>query len=211
MAPRPNSDTISYRPNLLFSRFSMGSVSARQTSGFTPGRNRGTPSMVSPASSRTTPTHGWIRYVRNAVIRQAQPQGNAEQLIERLASGAEAAAVGNGDSQVLVRIDWSVVDADFVVEVRTGRASAKTNIADDIAPVDVLAGSNRVAGKVSVARANAVTMVKHHRLAVSAEEIYESDDTIGRGDHLVAVSAANIDSAVERTFTIERIDTLAKT
>lgn len=48
---------------------------------------------------------------------------------ELLASCCKTAGVGHGYAQVLVGIDWRVVDADFVVEVRTGAAAAEADVA----------------------------------------------------------------------------------
>ena len=68
-----------------------------------------------------------------------------------LAAGGEAAIVGDGDAEILVGIDRGVVDAHFVVEVGTGRASAGPNIADYVAAVDVLSRSDGKTREMAVA------------------------------------------------------------
>src|SRR5579871_976498 len=54
-------------------------------------------------------------------------------------------------------------------------------------------------------------MVNHDRLAIAAHRFCEGHDAIGRGDDLGAIAASDIDSAMERSFTIEWIDALAET
>ena len=56
-----------------------------------------------------------------------------------LAAGLKAAAVSDGDAEVFVRIDGSVVDANFVVKMWTGGAAAETDIADRVAAMNALA------------------------------------------------------------------------
>jgi len=43
---------------------------------------------------------------------------------EVLAASGEAASVCDGQAQILVGIDWGVVDANFVVQVGAGAAAA---------------------------------------------------------------------------------------
>jgi hypothetical protein len=52
---------------------------------------------------------------------------NAVRVVSRfLAAGGEAAIVGDGDAEILVGIHRGVVDAHFVMEVRTDRPLAPT-------------------------------------------------------------------------------------
>jgi hypothetical protein len=46
--------------------------------------------------------------------------------------------VGDRNAEVLVGIDWGVVDADFIVQMGTGAATAKAYVSNDFAPVYVL-------------------------------------------------------------------------
>jgi len=41
-----------------------------------------------------------------------------------LGAGGDSAQAGKRQPQVLVGVDWGIVDADFVVEMRAGGASA---------------------------------------------------------------------------------------
>src|ERR1700757_1035945 len=123
-----------------------------------------------------------------------------------LAAGSEAAAVGNGDAEVFIGIDRDVVDANFVMEMRPGGASAFPNIADYVAPMHTLSSGNGETRKVPVAGADAVAVVDHDGFAVAAHHVGKGHDAIRRGDDLRAVAAADIDSAVKCAFPVERID-----
>src|SRR5882762_8276835 len=125
-----------------------------------------------------------------------------------LASRLEAAAVGDSHAEILVGIDRSVVDANFVVKVRTSGTSAQADVADGVAAMDLLSGSDCKTGKVAVAGRDAVAMVHGDELAVSALELREGDYTIRRGDYRMAVYTANVHTAVKRAFPVEGIDAL---
>ena len=59
-----------------------------------------------------------------------------------LRAGGESADVSHRHAEVLVGINWGLVDADFVVEVRTSGASAEADVAEDVATVNILAGGD---------------------------------------------------------------------
>src|ERR1700733_13616609 len=86
-----------------------------------------------------------------------------------LASGGKSAAVGYGDAEILVGIDRSVVNADFIVEMRTGRTSALAHVADHVAAMHALSSRDGKAGEMPVAGADAVAVVDHDGLAVAAQ------------------------------------------
>ena len=58
----------------------------------------------------------------------------------RLTAGGKPASVRDVQAEVLVRIDGRVVDADFIVEMRASRSSARADITNDVATMNVLAG-----------------------------------------------------------------------
>src|SRR5205807_981257 len=95
-----------------------------------------------------------------------------------LASGCEAAAVGHGQAQVFVWINRSVIDPDFVVEMRTGRTTAQADVADCVTAVDLLSGDHGKVGEVPVAGADSVAVVNHNSAAVPPQEVSEGDYTI---------------------------------
>src|SRR5215470_12001406 len=128
----------------------------------------------------------------------------------RLAPCRKSARVGDCNAEILVRIDGRVVDAHFVVEVRTGATSAETDVADDVAAAYMLSGTDRKGRQVAEARDNPVTMIEHHRAAIAAHIVGEVHLAVGRSYHRLTDDRSNIDSSVERAFTVERIDTFAK-
>ncbi len=88
-----------------------------------------------------------------------------------LASRSKAAAVRDCDAEVLVGIDGGVIDADFVVKMGAGRASAFSYITNHVAAMHRLSGSHRVAGKMAITGADAVAVIDHDLLAVSAHDL----------------------------------------
>src|SRR5947209_4130185 len=127
-----------------------------------------------------------------------------------LRARCETADVCHREPQILVGIHRSVVDAHFVVQVRTGRASAEADVADGVAAVDVLPGGDGEAGKMAVAGGDAVSVVNHDGATVAAQKISESNCAVSRSDHGRADTGGDIDTGVERAFSIERIDALAE-
>ena len=123
-----------------------------------------------------------------------------------LASGLVAAASGYGQAEVLVGIDWSVVDADFVVEMGTGGASAHADIADGIATMDLLSRRDGEARQVSIAGGDGVAMVDHDGFAISAKEVGElwgkfmskdftnnPHDFVAEGDKVIALTTVKLE------------------
>ena len=113
-------------------------------------------------------------------------------------------------AEILVGVHWRVVDADFVVKVWTRRTSAQSDISNRIAPADVLPGDYSEVRKVAITRADAVSVIDHHRATVAAHEISEGDCPIGRSHDWLPNTGRNIDAAMKRAFTVEWIDALAK-
>ena len=118
--------------------------------------------------------------------------------------------MGHSEAQVLVGIHRGVVDADFVVEVRPGRASAEADVADGVAAMDVLSGGDGEARKVAEAGGDSVSMVDHNSASVAAQKISERNGAVGRSDHGRADTGGDIDTGVEGAFSIERINALAE-
>ena len=116
--------------------------------------------------------------------------------------------MGDGDPKIFIRIDRSVVDANFVVQVGSGGASAETDITDGVTAMDVLARRDRETRKMAVAGGDAVAVIHHDQLPVPAHEIRKGDDAIRRSDDRVTVVAANVHPAVKRAFPVERVDAL---
>ncbi len=90
--------------------------------------------------------------------------------------------MGYGHAQVFVGVDGGVVDADLVVEVGSGGAAAEADVADGVAAVDELSGSDGEAGEVAVAGGDAVSVIDDDGASVTAEEVGEDDRAVRGGD-----------------------------
>src|ERR1700733_1913310 len=128
-----------------------------------------------------------------------------------LAAGLKVAAVSDGDAEVFVRIDWSVVDANFVVKMWTGGAAAETDIADRVAAMNALARCDGEPGEMAIPGRDAMAMIHHNGLTVSAHEFGERNYAIGGRNHRMPIAAADINATVKCSFPVEGINALAKT
>ena len=127
-----------------------------------------------------------------------------------LASRCKSAHMRIGNAQVLVRINWDVIDSDFVVEMRAGAASAVTNVADGIPTMHVLPGIHGEALHVSIACGDAMAMIENDGASVSTHKVGELDNGICRCHDRLTVHATNVDAGVESALTIEWIDAFSK-
>src|SRR4051812_35098234 len=129
---------------------------------------------------------------------------------EQLHPGVDVLGLGEGHAQVLIRIDGRVVDADLIVEVGAGAASAKSDVADSFAFVDALSGGDIEARKMSVAGGDAVAVIDLDEVSVAAHVTGIDDDAISRRNDRIAVGARNIDAGVECAFTAEWVRAFAE-
>src|SRR6266480_3351668 len=111
--------------------------------------------------------------------------------------------MGEGKTQILVGIDWSVVDTNFVMEMWTGTATAQTDVADRIAAMHMLSGSHCEIGQMSVASADAVTVVNHDGTAIAAHEIRKDHYSIGGSHHALTIRRCDIHPAMKCALTVE--------
>src|SRR6266446_10763549 len=118
--------------------------------------------------------------------------------------------MGEGESQIFMRINWSVVDTNFVMEVWTGAATAQADVADSIAAMDVLSGGHCEVGQVSVASADPVTVVDHDGTAVAAHEIRKAHHAVGGSHHALTIRRRDVHPAVKCAFTVKWIDPFAE-
>src|SRR6266436_5411199 len=70
-------------------------------------------------------------------------------------------------AQEALRIDSFAVDARLVVQMRSGGAAGRADLADDLAGLDRVADLGVDAGEVAVARRHAVAVVDLDHLAVA--------------------------------------------
>src|SRR6266404_2666293 len=125
-------------------------------------------------------------------------------------AGGEDGHLREGAAQVLVRIYGDVVDADFVVEVRTGAAAAQADVAEHVAASNRLAGCDGETGQVAVACADAVRVLHDDDASVAAHDVGEGDNAVRRRQHGAAVAGGDVHAAVEGAFTAERVYALAE-
>ena len=127
-----------------------------------------------------------------------------------LLAGGVGAYSGYRQAKIFVGVYGDVVDADFVVEMGAGGASALAYVADGVAAMDVLPGGDGEAREVAVASGDAVAVVEHDGASVAAEEVGEGDGAIGRRDHGRAYVGGDIDAGVEGAFSVKGIDAFAE-
>jgi hypothetical protein len=88
-----------------------------------------------------------------------------------------------------MRIHWSVINANFVMQVRTGAATAQPDIANCVAPAHKLSGNDRIAGKMAIAGGNSVAVVKGDSPPIPTHEVGKSHHAIGWGDDRLAIGS----------------------
>src|SRR5215472_17092873 len=124
--------------------------------------------------------------------------------------GSESDLLGERKAEVLVGIDGCVEDADLVVEMRAGAASALTHIAQGIATVNHLSRAHGKTGKMPVEGADAVAVIDNDGATVAVHQVGKLNHSIRGRDDLGADLAGHIHTAMKRAFPTEGIDPFAK-
>ena len=96
------------------------------------------------------------------------------------------------------------------MQVRSGRAPACAFQSNNVAALYMRAHMRAERRKMPVPRADAKSMINHDQLAVPRALLHHRDDSIRRGVHRVPIMRSNVHSRMERAFTTERIQPLAK-
>jgi len=117
---------------------------------------------------------------------------------------------GGGVAHVAPGVDWGVVHADFVVDVRASGAAADAGVADDFTALDASAGDDGVRGKMRVPGGESETVIDNDHATVAGVLIGADHDAVGGGVDGSAIVGADVDASVEGTFTRERIEAFAK-
>src|ERR1051325_7693225 len=91
------------------------------------------------------------------------------------------------------------------MQMWSGRASGRSNAADDLADLDLLADLNLDLRQVAVARRKSVAVVDLDHLAVAAAPAGGFHGAVGGGAHRVAGAAAEVETGVHRRPAEERI------
>src|SRR6266550_836594 len=74
----------------------------------------------------------------------------------------------------------------------------------------MLSGSHCEVGQMSVASADAVTVVDHDGAAIAAHEIGKDHHAVGGSHHALTIRRCDVHPAVKCPFTVERIDSFAE-
>ena len=123
-----------------------------------------------------------------------------------LTARGKAAGVRVGHAKVLVRINGCIVDTHFVVKVWSGRATAKSDVANGIATVDVLAGDHGEIRQVPVTGADSVPVIYNNSSSIAPQEISIGDHAIGGSHDRGPVGGRNVYAAMEGTLSVKGID-----
>ena len=107
--------------------------------------------------------------------------------------------------QILRGIHRRIVNADFVVQVRAGTVSGRTNIAQDVTPANVLPCDDGKSRKMSVEGFHSVAMIDDYFASVPCAHSSLENHSIRRRAYRVALAGGNVDAGVKCAFTLEGI------
>jgi hypothetical protein len=96
------------------------------------------------------------------------------------------------------------------MQMRTGAATAQSNVANSVAAANVLPGHYRVAGKMPIPSRDSVAVVKRDGPSITAHEVSEHYNAICRSYYRLAVRRRYVNPPVERTLAVEGIGSLAE-
>ena len=120
------------------------------------------------------------------------------------------AELSHGGAEIFVGIDRNALDADLVVQMRRGDAARAADVSDDLATMNVLAGSDGESGEMAVSGGDAMAVIEADEVSVTVHKLSEADYAVGSGVDRGAVGNGNINAAMERAFTVEGIDPLTE-
>src|SRR5258708_605465 len=96
------------------------------------------------------------------------------------------------------------------MQSRPSAAAALSYVTESTAATHRLSGAHHKAGHVSVERGDSVAMVDDHGASVTIHQIGKADHTVSRRDNARAVLGSNVHTAMESSFTVERINALSE-
>ena len=128
----------------------------------------------------------------------------------RLRTRVQHYGLRQGRAQIFVRIDGRIVNANFVVKVGAGAASAGSDVADYIAAVDGFSFGRSVGGHMPEQSRDAVSMIENYRSSIAVDVIIGSDCAVGWCHDGRAERGGDIYPGMECAFTVEGIDALAE-
>src|SRR5580698_2973971 len=107
--------------------------------------------------------------------------------------------------QILVGIDWGIVNADLVVQVRASTVPRRADIAKDVSTANVLSNGDSEPGKMSVKGLDAMAVVDDDFASVPGPEAGLHDSSISGYAHRVALVRGNVDPGVKCAFPINGV------
>src|SRR5947207_917065 len=127
-------------------------------------------------------SHDWVR------IAQSLPQGRpaawrADRRVKKFSSGAQVGSRSDNDgigeallaraqsdarAQKFLRIDGVAVDAGFVIQMRTGGAAGRADLADHLADLHDIADLDVDCGEMAVAGGEPVAVIDLDHAAIAA-------------------------------------------
>src|ERR1700684_50871 len=107
--------------------------------------------------------------------------------------------------QILRGINWGIVNADLVMQVRAGAVARRANVSQDFTAANVLSGNDCESRKMSVQGFHAVAVIDHYFSSVPVAHSSLDDGAVRRRANRVALAGGNVDSGVECAFPIKRI------
>src|SRR5690606_8014238 len=117
--------------------------------------------------------------------------------------------IGSG-LQERARVDRAAMNADFEMEVRTGRSTGVADEADHVASFDLLADAGAPGGHMGVAGHHAVAMADFDDLSVTGLGAHEGNLAVGRRVDRRAERPAEVEPGVHRRAAVERIRAIAE-
>src|SRR5260370_33397259 len=96
------------------------------------------------------------------------------------------------------------------MQLRSSRAAPLAFISKNISTLHMCANMRRKPGKMTVPGSDAESVVNDDQPAISSSLVHHCHHAVSRRAYGIAVVGGDIDSRVERAFTTERIERLAK-
>jgi hypothetical protein len=107
--------------------------------------------------------------------------------------------------QILRGINRGIVNADLVMQVRTGAVARRAHIAQDVTAANVLSCDDRESRKMSVQGFHAVAVIEHDFASIPAAHTGLEDGAVRRRANRIALAGGDVDPGMECAFSIKRI------
>src|ERR1700722_4694302 len=117
---------------------------------------------------------------------------------------------GGSCAEVAPGVYRRIVNSNFVMKMRPGRAPAGAFVADNISTLHMHSDLRVECGQMAVPGGNAEAVIDYNQAPVSRAPVHYADDSFGRSADLVPIMRGNIHPGMKRAFTAERVKPLAK-